>query len=287
VPQPAPKTSLEDTLQAFIQARSQTNQELKNATIANSRDIQELKSSVANIEGQFGQLANQVGERERGKFSSQPVLNPKGQLGIGSSSTPTHRQEHVKAITTLRSRKQVDNQVATPEEASHIAREEENQAKPTTYVGPDTVIPSVEDQSKKYVPKAPYLERLIAPKKSSKYDDILEVFKHVQINIPFLDAIQQVPSYAKFLKDLVTVKRKTNVPKKAFLIEQVSFILQYKMLVKYKHPGCPTIACKIGDNRAERALLDLGASVNLLSYSIYIQLRLGELKSTFNWLTDL
>ncbi|XP_058216628.1 uncharacterized protein LOC131327478 [Rhododendron vialii] len=44
----------------------------------------------------------------------------------------------------------------------------------------------------------------------------------VQINIPFLDAIQQVPSYAKFLKDLVTIKRKTNVPKKAFLTEQES-----------------------------------------------------------------
>ena len=53
------------------------------------------------------------------------------------------------------------------------------------------------------------------------------------------------------------------------------------MLVKYKDPGCPTIACKIGDNRAKRALLDLGASVNLLLYSIYVQLGLGELKSTF------
>jgi hypothetical protein len=58
------------------------------------------------------------------------------------------------------------------------------------------------------------------------------------------------------------------VPKKAFLTEQVSSILQYKMPVKYKDPGCPTIACKIGDNRAERALLDLGASVNLLPYSV-------------------
>jgi hypothetical protein len=64
VPQPAPKTSLEDTLQAFIQASSQTNKKLKNATMANSRDIQELKNFVANIEGQIGQLANQVGERE-------------------------------------------------------------------------------------------------------------------------------------------------------------------------------------------------------------------------------
>jgi hypothetical protein len=87
-------------------------------------------------------------------------------------------------------------------------------------------------------------------------------------------------SYVKFLKDLVTVKRKTNVPRKAFLTEQVSFILQFKMPVKYKNPGCPTIACKIGDNRAEIALLDLGASVNLLLYSVYVQLGLGEQKST-------
>jgi hypothetical protein len=88
-----------------------------------------------------------------------------------------------------------------------------------------------------------------------------------------------VPSYAKFLKDLVTVKRKTNVPKKAFMTEQVSSILQYKMPVKYKDTGYPTIACKIGDNRAERVLLDLGASVNLLPYSVYVQLGMGELKS--------
>jgi hypothetical protein len=79
-----------------------------------------------------------------------------------------------------------------------------------------------------------------------------------------------VPSYAIFLKDLVIVKRKTNVPKKAFLTEQVSSIFQYKMPVKYKDPRCPTITCKIGDNRAERALLDLGASVNLLPYSVYV-----------------
>jgi hypothetical protein len=80
----------------------------------------------------------------------------------------------------------------------------------------------------------------------------------------FLDAIQQVPSYAKFLKDLVTVKRKTNVPKKAFLTEQVSSILQCKLPIKYKDPKCPTISCMIGASMIERTLLDLGASMNLL-----------------------
>jgi hypothetical protein len=87
-----------------------------------------------------------------------------------------------------------------------------------------------------------------------------------------------VPSYAKFLKDLVIIKRMTNVPKKAFLTKQVNSILHCKIPVKYKDPGCLTISCMIGDNQVEVALLDLGANVNLLPYSIYNQLGLGELK---------
>jgi hypothetical protein len=89
-----------------------------------------------------------------------------------------------------------------------------------------------------------------------------------------------VPSYAKFLKDLVTIKRNTNVPKKAYLTKQVSFILRCKLPIKYEDPGCPTISCMIGVNQINRALLDLGASVNLLSYAVYLPLGLGELKPT-------
>ena len=114
----------------------------------------------------------------------------------------------------------------------------------------------------------------------TQHSDILEVFKQVSINIPFLDAIKQVPAYAKFLKDLCSVKRKTNVPKRAFLTEQVSSILQQKVPAKYKDPGCPTIPCVIGNHEIDRALLDLGASVNLLPYSVYEKLGLGKLKPT-------
>ena len=62
----------------------------------------------------------------------------------------------------------------------------------------------------------------------------------------------------------------------AFLIEHVSSIIQCKTPVKYKDLGSPTISVNIGGTCVERALLDLGASVNLLPYSIYKQLRLGE-----------
>jgi hypothetical protein len=89
-----------------------------------------------------------------------------------------------------------------------------------------------------------------------------------------------VPAYAKFLKDMVTIKRKTNAPKKAYLTEQVSSIPQCKLPIKYKDLVCPTIACMIGVSQINRALLDLGASVNLLPYSVYLKLGLGELKPT-------
>jgi hypothetical protein len=192
-------------------------------------------------------LASHLGERDKGKLPSQPVNNPKACI-IGNSST----QEHAHAIVTLRSGRQVDNRVADPEVvdepvlATDLARQEETKSdNKEKDAEPSTVTPIEKDLTRSFVPKAPYLERLRAPKKNVQFTEILEVFKQVQINIPFLDAIQQVPTYTKFLKDLVTIMRKTNVPKKAYLTEQMSSILQCKLPIKYKDPGCPNIACMI------------------------------------------
>ncbi|RVW77836.1 hypothetical protein CK203_054427 [Vitis vinifera] len=81
---------------------------------------------------------------------------------------------------------------------------------------------------------------------------------------------------ANLEKDLCTIKRGLNVNKKAFLTEQVSAIIQCKSPLKYKDPGCPTISVMIGGKVVEKALLDLGASVNLLPYSVYKQLGLVD-----------
>ena len=55
--------------------------------------------------------------------------------------------------------------------------------------------------------------------------EILEVLKQVKINIPLFDMINQVFAYAKFLKDLWTMKRIIKLSKKAFLTKQVSAII--------------------------------------------------------------
>ena len=95
-----------------------------------------------------------------------------------------------------------------------------------------------------------------------------------------MDIIKQVPAYAKFFKDLCTIKKGLGIEKKAFLTKQVSAIIQSRNPVKYKDPGSPTISVNIGGTSIDKALLDLGASVNLLPYSVYKQLGLGELKPT-------
>ena len=152
----------------------------------------------------------------------------------------------------------------------------------------ESIIPSMdgepqillkEGMMKKHMPP-PFPQALRGKKPIKNASEILDVLRQVKVNIPLLDMIKQVPTYAKFLKDLCTVKRGLNVTKQAFLTEQVSAIIQCKSPIKYKDPRCPTISVNIGGTQVEKALLDLGASVNLLPYSIYKELGLGELKPT-------
>ena len=138
----------------------------------------------------------------------------------------------------------------------------------------------LKDDSRKYSISPPFPQALRGKKKTSQQAGILEVLWKVKVNIPLLNIIKQVPAYAKYLKDLCTIKKGLGIEKKEFITEQVSAIIQSKNPVKYKDPGSPTISVNIGGNCIDKSLLDLGASVNLLSYSVYKQLGLGELKPT-------
>ncbi|XP_058211495.1 uncharacterized protein LOC131323665 [Rhododendron vialii] len=278
--QPPPRRSLEDPLQSFMQAQSNYNEN-------NTQMMGELKNQMGKITTSIGLL-----QQERGKFPTQPQANPQGQLLIGSSSVPP--PEQAQAIITLRSGKSVDNLVinlpippilvpSSTSTSSTATEEYIEQALEED--GESPVQGSKEAEAEITQPQvspipAPYPSQLKKPFPPSKDADILDVFKKVNVNIPLMDAIKQIPSYAKFLKDLCTQKRKLNVHKKVLLTEQVSQIFQTNLAPKYKDPGCPTIAITIGGKRVEQAPLDLGASVNLLPYSVYQELGLGEMKPT-------
>nr|CAN78529.1 hypothetical protein VITISV_043798 [Vitis vinifera] len=200
----------------------------------------------------------------------------------------------VKALITLRSGKKVELPTPKP----HVEEKEEEETKKrekikgkkkdinegkedhdsTVNVNPKKELIK-EEMMKKHI-SPPFPQALHGKRGIKNASEILEVLRQVKVNIPLLDMIKQVPTYAKFLKDLCIIKRMLNVNKKAFLTEQVSAIIQCKSPLKYKDPGCPTISVMIGGKVVEKALLDLGASVNLLPYYVYKQLGLGELKPT-------
>jgi hypothetical protein len=209
------------------------------------------------------------------------VVNPKGLYMVNETS----HLEQVQAITTLRSGKLVDNQIEDKRD-EHTEVSETLQRDKGKQVIKDTSSSADPSLETPYVPRAPFSERLKAPshfgKQGEKIQDMMETFKQVKVNIPLLDAIKQVPAYAKFLKDLSTQKRNNqkHIPKKVILIEQVSSQIQHNTPPKFKDPGTPTISCVIGNTKIERTLRNLGAGVNLLPYSVYQQLGLGELKPT-------
>ncbi|XP_059590470.1 uncharacterized protein LOC132253093 [Vitis vinifera] len=216
------------------------------------------------------------GVQEKGKFPAQPQKNPRGVNEVSEV-----QKEDCNAVITLRNGKEyegpklpVSEDIPARDEPA-VEKNVRNEKASEKY---EEVIVSKNKMSvSNHLPFPSAMQR---HKVGDKTLEILEVLKQVKINIPLLDMIKQVPAYAKFLKDLCTVKRRIKLSKKAFLTEQVSAIIENKAIVKYKDPGCPTISVQIGDSFVERALLDLGASVNLLPYSIYKQLGLGELKAT-------
>ena len=128
------------------------------------------------------------------------------------------------------------------------------------------------------LPDVPFPRRFMQSKKNENEKDILETFRKVQVNIPLLDAIKQIPKYAKFLKELCTTKRRMANKEVVKVSENVSTVLQRKLPIKCKDPGSFTIPCVIGTTRFEHAMLDLGASINVMPYSIYASMNLGELK---------
>ena len=217
-----------------------------------TKKIDDLQYSVC-------RLTNQQQVQEKGKFPSQTQLNP---------SDPNSRMNEVKAIITLRSGKGLTQ----PAPKAIDPGQEAIEAEPEEVVIKQTV--------EKNKASPPFPQALKAKKKAINQAEMLEVLRQVKVNIPVLDMIKQVPTYAKILKDLCTMKIGLNFDKKAFMTEQVSAIIQCKTPVKYKDSGCPTISVNIGCTCVEKALLDLGASVNLLPYSMYRQLGLGELKPT-------
>jgi hypothetical protein len=138
-PQPAPQSSLEEMMKAFMQSTNKfvqatdrniqelknSNQELKNATMANSREIQELKSSIARIEGQISHLVIELNRIEEEELQSQLIIEKHYMSDEDKSEIFYH--EHVQVTTTLDEDEVVDNEEEQVEHNERIEHHEKSQ----------------------------------------------------------------------------------------------------------------------------------------------------------------
>ena len=247
--QPERKSDLEKMMEQLTASTMQFMAETRT-------NHQNQAAQIRNLEATISQLAETIHNRPQGNLPSNTEVNPK---------------EQCKAIA-LRSGKEIgegseqDSPKASRDKEKEIEEEDAPPAQP---------IPPAEPKL-----QIPFPQRLRKSKLDSQFARFLEVFKKLHINIPFADALEQMPSYAKFMKEILSKKRKLGDFETVALTEESSAIIQRKLPQKLKDPGSFHIPCVIGNLIFEKALCDLGASINLMPLSLFRKLGLGEAKPT-------
>ncbi|CAN6695194.1 unnamed protein product [Malus baccata var. baccata] len=207
--------------------------------------------------------------RDQGQLPSSTIPNPKGGF------------ESAKAIL-LRSGKEVGAgfkpSTSGLKEDKNLQFEKEEASPPTAKVDTPlpqaSIAPNLSNSSNKgksvsnsvptnvFPSNVPFPSRFMQTKKEEAEKDILETLRKVQVNIPLLDAIKQVPRYAKFLKELCTTRKRISTKEVVKVGENVSAILQHKLPPKCKDLGSFTIPCVIGELKHDGVIIQLADRSN-------------------------
>ncbi|KAK8708389.1 hypothetical protein V6N13_059431 [Hibiscus sabdariffa] len=140
--------------------------------------------------------------------------------------------------------------------------------------------PARKDTMEEPRPPPPFPQRLNKQKQEYQYKKFFDILKHEHINLPLVEALQQMPNYAKFLKDMESRKTKIGKFETAAATKACLAMMDNKVPAKKTDPGCFTIPCSIRNNYSSKALCNPGASINLMPKSVFQKLGIGEAKPT-------
>ncbi|KAL0386479.1 UNVERIFIED_CONTAM: hypothetical protein Slati_4600100 [Sesamum latifolium] len=224
-------TSLEDMMKTSITNTQQFQQDTRTC-IQNLEN--QTRVSIQNLESQVSQLASSVSRLEsRDMLPSQTIINPKQNVNAITLCSEKELQFKNSTRRGHAQQNRTENSVVcghakrgkTGEELENSPKETENFNK----VG--------EEHPKVFVPKPPFPERIVKSKKEDEEKKILETLRKIEVNIPLLNTIKQVHRYAKFLKELCANKIKLRGNERVSMGENVSAVLQRKLLPKCKDSG--------------------------------------------------
>ncbi|WCJ18308.1 hypothetical protein M5689_000670 [Euphorbia peplus] len=237
--------------------------------------LKDISTRLANNEAYCRDLGNQVAQINRERQE-----RPQGSLPSKTEKNPKVQQMETAQVITLRSGKEMEPFYATKvtTESSPKVSEELGEVNPDSESTNSPLAKNNKEQVKPFIPKLPYPYRLRKDKLDLKYSKFLDMLKKLKVNITFAEMMEEMPLYTKFLKELVTKKRRLNDHEVVALTEECSAIISQKLPPKKRDQGSFSIPCQIGGLFIENVLCDLGAIINLMPLSIFRKLGLRDPK---------
>ncbi|RDY12051.1 hypothetical protein CR513_03202, partial [Mucuna pruriens] len=244
-PPPSNSSSLE-----FQQTMSSSNLQFQ----------QNMNATIQDLKTQVGQLANSVSQLQSagsGNLPSQTIPNPRGNA----------------SVVSLRSGKELQAALQQKPRSTSTESNSDANSQPSRQASPVPI---------------PFPSTTLSTRKPESDEELLKMFWKVEINIPLLDAIKQIPKYTKFLKELCVHKRKKmkggvelgGIVSALTRNDDLTAGTRQALPKKCRDPGIFSVPCTIGDCTFADAMLDLGASINIMPTSIYKSLNCGDLEPT-------
>nr|XP_009785896.1 PREDICTED: uncharacterized protein LOC104234094 [Nicotiana sylvestris] len=240
-----------------------------------------------------------LNNRPQGTLPADTQINPKDQgpkqlmvvslhNGRDLDEEQERARDNIQAETLIQVPIELDESTRLTDVTIQPAQEEKNTQQETEKVAEAVEEPVVEIVAEKEKsqeigkkrPPAPFPQRLAKHQKEEQYKKFFEMLKQIQVNIPLIEALKEMPGYAKMMKDLMSRKFDFQDLATVTLTQTCSAVVTRPVAEKLSDPGSFTIPCTIGNFAFAKALCDLGASINLMPLVIYKKLVIGRARPT-------
>ncbi|XP_070022647.1 uncharacterized protein [Nicotiana sylvestris] len=254
------ESKLEGMLERVLQNQEKSDTSMRNMTEL----VGSHTASIQKLEMQMKDLSREQNLKQNGTLPSDTIANPKG----GS--------EHVVEVEESEHEVEVEEpsvvEVEKVPEELKVQQENREEVKEKVKETPKTIPPILRSPP-------PFPQRLSRKVDNIKLEKFYDILKQLLVNILFVEAFQEMPGFAKYLKDLITNKRTTK-NEVVNVTDRVSSIIATSTVQKKDDPGALTFPCTIEAHDFARALCDNGASINLMPLTIYKQAGLGMPRPT-------
>ncbi|XP_070009667.1 uncharacterized protein [Nicotiana sylvestris] len=252
--------------------------------------FKQMMEKNADSDIQLGQISQVLNTRPKGALPSDTMVNPKGgnntghamvvtiRSGKGRNAPTSNQMKFVDDEQMVKSNETPDNVVESNEKVwididdnVEETQEEVNPSRDHIIDIPEPVVQKAKVPMPR--PPPPYTQRLAKKNAENQFKKFIDMMKSLSINVSLVEALEQMPGYEKFMKDLVTKKRSMNC-ETIKMTHQVSSIV-HSMAPKLEDPDAFIIPRTIVSVDFAKAC-DLGASINLMPYSVFKTLVIGK-----------